>query len=75
MHTYSNVNKESNDTCYDADSLKDRRCNSSNNDYITKDYHSGRLGKIAVYKWLHVYWCIELKMVAMEVLTFYLCHL
>lgn len=40
----SNVNKESNDTCYDADSLKDRRCNSSNNDYITKDYHSGRLG-------------------------------
>lgn len=53
------MNKESNDTCYDDDALKERRCNFSSDDYITKDYHSGRLGKVAVYVW-----CTEVGVIA-----------
>ena len=53
-HTHSNINKESNGTCYDVDALKDRRCNFSSDDYVTKDYHSGRLGKITVFAQIYV---------------------
>ena len=42
--TYSNVDKESNDTCYNDDALKNRRCNFSDDDGSIKEYHSGRLG-------------------------------
>ena len=44
LHTYSNVDKESNDTCYNDDTLRNRRCNFSEDDGTTKEYHSGRLG-------------------------------
>ena len=55
-HTYSNINMESNGTCYGIDALKERRCNSSSDDYITKEYHSGRLGKTTVQKCI-CKWC------------------
>ena len=40
------MNKESNETeCYNADALKERRCNFSDDSETTKDYHSGKLGE------------------------------
>jgi len=42
----SNVKEDSNDTvCYNGDTLKEKRCNFSDDSETTKNYHSGKLGE------------------------------
>ena len=57
--THGNVDEESNDTCLNRHALKIRRCNLSDDDGNTKEYHSGWLGNyccmyVCVYVCMYV---------------------